>query len=273
MNSKSALPASLKVKNTFIDVRSAFVDEDSMEAFAAMSINNSRRQCSEPAMSMQMLGRQDSQVSEREDGATLGMTIQQRSNTMRSEMISEGVCEVDEDDERDEPETEIEPVRNAPLRQVSRDSIALDCTASFPLGRQETEQMWPTWGQAPEELRETKGALMPSLLDQEFTPGIDPSRMWMFDLANGMDNSFVAAHFEGSSKGYGEADKEDASISKAGKTDSGRWAGADYIGFGGGKALSGAAAQEADAAIAAATANGYTHGCGPEWGMGDRPAE
>eukprot|EP00439_Symbiodinium_sp_Y106_P083882 s13_g24.t1 len=61
MNGK-ALPASLKVKNTFIDVRPDFVDDDDYDdtVGAAAEMMMKQRQCSEPAPTRQFSARQTS---------------------------------------------------------------------------------------------------------------------------------------------------------------------------------------------------------------------
>lgn len=119
----------LKVKNTFIDVRPSCVDDDGdVESIFASSIR--KRQISEPALAMQ---RQISAHQSRQPSDPSGMLL------LAPVRVQEEDKDFDELDEREEPETEIEPA----WIQGRQDTFE-----NSPLHRQVTEQNWPTWGLA-----------------------------------------------------------------------------------------------------------------------------
>lgn len=114
-----ALPASLNVKNTFIDVRPSFVDDDGLDLDTdAMR----KRQMSEPAPSIarQLSTRQTSGGECQTSGEPHPITVS-------------SLLEEDEDAETDD-------VENPAWVQSSEG----DAPGIIP--RQETEHNWPTWG-------------------------------------------------------------------------------------------------------------------------------
>lgn len=132
MNGK-ALPASLKVKNTFIDVRPDFVDDDDYDdtVGAAAEMMMKQRQCSEPAPTRQFSARQTSGSEMHAPISMLG------PNSLAEEDDESDGPEV----AKDEIEIENETIEAAPHRQDTADAFN-----SSPIGRQVTEVRWPTWG-------------------------------------------------------------------------------------------------------------------------------
>lgn len=124
--SSKALPASLNVKNTFIDVRPSFVDDDGLELEMGPDSSFRKRQMSEPAPSIarQLSTRQTS------GGEPHAITV--------SSLLEEDDIDEDEDAERDEPEKEREPAWIQGAEGEIRENPPT-------IGRQETEHNWPTW--------------------------------------------------------------------------------------------------------------------------------
>mmetsp|Transcript_103687 Transcript_103687/g.184219 ORF Transcript_103687/g.184219 Transcript_103687/m.184219 type:complete len:464 (-) Transcript_103687:141-1532(-) len=134
------LPDSLKVKNTFIDVHTDYVEEDTEDPFYDTAFRN-KRQYSEPAPNMPR------QLSTMSTGRQISGGRQVSGGTDPHAPISvlgpgllEEEDEDDLNDERDEPEKEIEP---AWIQSTATE--ADDFLSSPMMGRQVTEQMWPTW--------------------------------------------------------------------------------------------------------------------------------
>lgn len=144
-NNGKVLPASLKVKNTFIDIRSTYID-DPDETFEPPSESFHKRQFSEPAPSFQR------QLSARIDQNALAV--------LAGGPV--GLFEEDEDEDFDGPTS------GTGWSQQQRQET-VDLFNSMPLGRQVTEPNWPTWGlQAP------------PLVPDVYAPDIDPASMWLF---------------------------------------------------------------------------------------------
>eukprot|EP00930_Biecheleria_cincta_P030665 TRINITY_DN21242_c0_g1_i1.p1 TRINITY_DN21242_c0_g1~~TRINITY_DN21242_c0_g1_i1.p1 ORF type:complete len:458 (+),score=78.44 TRINITY_DN21242_c0_g1_i1:206-1579(+) len=114
-----ALPASLNVKNTFIDVRPSFVDDDGLDLETDSAFR--KRQMSEPAPSF---ARQ--------------LSTRQTSGGEPHAITVSSLLEEDEDAERDEPEKEREPAWIQGTEGDMRENPTV-------VTRQETEHNWPTW--------------------------------------------------------------------------------------------------------------------------------
>lgn len=148
-NNAKVLPASFKVKNTFIDVRSTYID-DPDETFEPPSGSFQKRQFSEPAPSFQR------QLSARIDQNTLAV-------------LAGGPVGLFEEDE----EEDIEGPTSGTGWSLQQRQDTVDLFNSMPLVRQVTEQNWPTWGlQAP------------PLVPDVYAPDIDPASMWLFGFGS-----------------------------------------------------------------------------------------
>lgn len=151
MNGK-ALPASLKVKNTFIDVRPDFVDDDDYDdsVSAAAEMMMKKRQCSEPAPTRQFSARQTSGSEMHAPISMLG------PNSLAEEEDESDGPEV----AKDEIEFENQTSEAAPHRQETADAFN-----NSPIGRQVTEVRWPTWG------------MQWSGMENAYGPAFDPSSL------------------------------------------------------------------------------------------------
>mmetsp|Transcript_44891 Transcript_44891/g.72921 ORF Transcript_44891/g.72921 Transcript_44891/m.72921 type:complete len:479 (-) Transcript_44891:268-1704(-) len=177
-SSGSTLPGGLKVKNTFIDVRPNFVDQDGTDMDNVFDAQR-KRQTSEPAM---MMGRQLSGVQPRmfTSDSTGPMTLLAPAEEEEFDL-----------DEAEEPDEEIEPHR------VQRQD-----TEGFEtglLGRQVTEQHWPSWGQRapatgfPATVSSSSDAAV-------YNPTCDPGNLWLFGY--GAPSNAECAALEGVSEAF-----------------------------------------------------------------------
>lgn len=163
---KGALPTSLKVKNTFIDVKSSFVQNDEAADASPQNLER-RRQVSAPCPTMQ---RSATYMSD--DGEPL--------REVSEEDFEEGL-------EAPEPETEIEPAR----RQQRQDSDLW----TENLGRQVTEQAWPTWGHGVDAAQIPSG--LAPLEALQAAVDSTAAQLWMYQQGmNSMGSSLEAAFMQ-----------------------------------------------------------------------------
>lgn len=165
--SAADLPLSLKVKNTFIDVNSSFVEDDADDVAFLQATLSRQRQVSEPVPCMH---RQISGGPFYRSGAEVRAQV---AGLPTDGLLEEEELEWDdlEEEEREEPETEKDPCWVLD-RQIGRQ----ETEPAWPmpsLGRQETEQYWPSWGLT------ASGATGPA---GEQDPSSAAANMWLFQM-------------------------------------------------------------------------------------------
>mmetsp|Transcript_60396 Transcript_60396/g.141185 ORF Transcript_60396/g.141185 Transcript_60396/m.141185 type:complete len:455 (-) Transcript_60396:155-1519(-) len=147
-----ALPATLKVKNTFIDVRPDCVDDDD---YVSTVSSMAMRQFSEPAPTRQFSSRQ---TSGGDVQIPMGMPLNANS-----------LIEEDEESDVQEDEEGSKGVKGLSQRQDTADAFN-----NSPINRQVTEIHWPTWG-------------MPMMQGVEgaYPPPFEPNALFPFPGAKG----------------------------------------------------------------------------------------
>jgi len=182
------LPMSLKVKNTFIDVNSLFVEDNPSDTddveFPECTL--SKRQVSEPVLKRQTSGgsfcRAPGPLLSPLKGLQGGGPLAEEENEFD---------EIDESDERseerEEPETEQDPqwvMDTQAARQETDDlwgTSPMDPLSVSTFGRQETEVCWPSWGLQQMTQHDSKADVEPMLAPT--TGGLSQQDMWMFQMA------------------------------------------------------------------------------------------
>eukprot|EP00419_Tripos_fusus_P052720 CAMPEP_0172803478 /NCGR_PEP_ID=MMETSP1075-20121228/4531_1 /TAXON_ID=2916 /ORGANISM="Ceratium fusus, Strain PA161109" /LENGTH=470 /DNA_ID=CAMNT_0013641911 /DNA_START=75 /DNA_END=1490 /DNA_ORIENTATION=- len=185
------LPMSLKVKNTFIDVNSLSVEDNTSDPddveFPECLL--SKRQVSEP---LPCIRRQISGSNSNFCRAPGPPILSPKKGLQTGGLLEEEneFDEADESDEREEPETEQDPqwVMDTQAERLETEEPLWGPSLSVgTFGRQETEMCWPSWGFQQTAQQDPKTDVEPMLAPA--ATGLSQQDMWMFQMSGQSDTA------------------------------------------------------------------------------------